>query len=351
MNARLHRQLHSHHPARPGFTLTEMLVVIGIIAVLAALLIPTAAGALSRARDSAMGMEIQKLQQAIENYKLENGDYPPSFGDTSVVMRHIRKCFPKVDSAHLNDFITRLNNASTGTTPNIDIDQSEALVFWLSATSKNPTLPFKYPAVDPGDGIMPIHAVDTNAEFRGYYDFDARRLEDPDGDGFPSFKPQYAKNTYYVYVDSRSYFLHMNFPAPSSGTRPAARAEGTEVVRPYFSDTFDSTNVFGFKFVNPTTYQILCAGQDGEWGPLSMPSSTTFPLTPDTSPPPMTGVHQRTAARGIKRFPSGRDGRGNVATDTDPSVASPGGAYVLVEEDLDNLGNFSGGRTMKANLP
>lgn len=338
---------------RRAFTLTEMLVVIGIIALLAALLIPTAAGVLSRGRDFAMGAEINKLQQAIENYKLENGDYPPSFGGTNIdttgnvraiLMRHLRKCYPKINKTHLDQFLDAVEPQGMGAARTADIDQSEALVFWLSRTVKNPVLPF-----------AGLASSDPNAEPRIYYEFDAKRLEDADGDGLPSFKPQYAKSTYYMYIDSRMYLYHMNFPVPGmmEPAKSAAWVEvspgvNVEVVRPYFSDTFDATNVFGFKFMNPNTYQILCAGQDGEWGPLSAPTSTSFPLVPDT-----TNTASRTSATGIKRFPSGRDARGNSASD-DPAVfpdGGTGGAFIMVEDDQDNLANFSEGRTLKANLP
>jgi hypothetical protein len=114
----------------------------------------------------------------------------------------------------------------------------------------------------------------------------------------------------------------MNFPVPgmSDPAKSAARSEGTEVVRPYFSDTADtsSTNPFGFKFMNPNTYQIVCAGQDREWRPLLTPAPTGM------------------TSRGIIRFPSG--------TEYD-------GSQVYVEADYDTLANFSEGRTFKNAMP
>jgi len=67
---------------RSGFTLVEMLVVITIIAILAAILIPAGNAAIRSARRAANGFEIAQLGEAIERYRSENGGiYPPSFGE------------------------------------------------------------------------------------------------------------------------------------------------------------------------------------------------------------------------------------------------------------------------------
>src|SRR5262245_66462047 len=109
-----------HRPSsRRGFTLVEMLVVIGIIVVLAALLVPMAARAVSTTRNFNMTADISQLVQAIESYKKDKGDYPPSFGEidasgnslylpatryTTVVERHLRKCYPKMTNAEKDFF-------------------------------------------------------------------------------------------------------------------------------------------------------------------------------------------------------------------------------------------------------
>jgi len=60
-----------------AFTLIELLVVIGIISVLAALVIPLSKVATTKMRFARVNAELNHYANAIENYKLEAGEYPP----------------------------------------------------------------------------------------------------------------------------------------------------------------------------------------------------------------------------------------------------------------------------------
>lgn len=60
-----------------GFTLIELLVVIAIIAILAGLLLSTAGYIQRKGASSRAEAEITALTVALENYKADNGDYPP----------------------------------------------------------------------------------------------------------------------------------------------------------------------------------------------------------------------------------------------------------------------------------
>src|SRR5438552_5816201 len=92
---------------RPGFTLTEMLVVIGIIAILAALLLPAVNHAIYVARNTAIAVEVNQLATAIESYKNAMTDYPPNFRDAAALTRHVRKCYPKIDPLYFQYFLTQ----------------------------------------------------------------------------------------------------------------------------------------------------------------------------------------------------------------------------------------------------
>jgi general secretion pathway protein G len=61
-----------------GFTLLELLVVLGIIALLATLVAPSVIRYLSDARSETANVQIKNLESAIELYYLDTGTYPPS---------------------------------------------------------------------------------------------------------------------------------------------------------------------------------------------------------------------------------------------------------------------------------
>jgi prepilin-type N-terminal cleavage/methylation domain-containing protein len=66
------------HPCRAAFTLIEILVVIVIIAILAAITLGGAKYAMTKAATSRAQAEIAAMETALEHYKNDNGVYPPS---------------------------------------------------------------------------------------------------------------------------------------------------------------------------------------------------------------------------------------------------------------------------------
>jgi prepilin-type N-terminal cleavage/methylation domain-containing protein len=286
-------------PSRPSnaraFTLVEMLVVIGIIGVLIALLLPAINAARRNALNASIAFEIKTLDQALETYKQQRGEYPPCFGDyvggslvysnmmtrnNSAVERHLQRCYPKF-TANKNAFYTAAMN----------VDQAEALPLWLSMISTEPGNPFDMTAT---------------ASRHGYYEFDARRLANADGDLFPSYQAKYSRETDYIYVENRNYaqFMQNNCFARSGDSSTQQRT------LPYFSR--DAMN--NLVPLNPKRFQIICAGQDGEFV-----TSTDSPLLA------VSGMNYVP-----KEFPSGAGYR---------------------PADRDNLTNFSEGRTLGDSRP
>jgi len=65
-----------------GFTLVEMLLVVAIIGILAALVIPKIAGLSDKSRVTAAQADIKGgVKTALDRYEIENGYYPRNFND------------------------------------------------------------------------------------------------------------------------------------------------------------------------------------------------------------------------------------------------------------------------------
>lgn len=70
-----------------GYTLTEMLVVIGIIGLIAAVLTPSLLGQMSRARVKAAHLQLQTVSSALEMYMADVGHYPTSQEGLQVLIK------------------------------------------------------------------------------------------------------------------------------------------------------------------------------------------------------------------------------------------------------------------------
>ena len=70
------RKLQHQHRREEGLTLVELLVVLGIIALLAALVAPQVIRYLGDARSSTARVQIKNVESALELYYLDTGTYP-----------------------------------------------------------------------------------------------------------------------------------------------------------------------------------------------------------------------------------------------------------------------------------
>ena len=296
-----------------GFTLVEILVVIAIIGILAALLIPAVTNSIKRARVTSIKLEVNSLASAIDQYNLKYGDYPPDFSSEPVIDRHYRKLFPRISANELG-----LLKAMTGTGTGFNaaaIDRAEALVFALSGYSDNIQRPFTGPGgpfawvaantYDDPDGNGTVDASDdvsrrnpSNFQVNGdrinkLFDFDAGRLtigdvnpgalsttnkylsSDGDTDLFPTYLSR-ENGAPYVYFDSRTYAFE-DTTTSALGMNGFAGPGSNSFVRPYLSSTAKkntSTSNFvsmteamnSWEFINPDTYQIISAGLDDSFG-------------------------------------------------------------------------------------
>ena len=63
-----------------GFTIVELLIVVVVIAILAAITIVAYNGIQARAKDSQADSALNQVKKALELYKIDNGFYPPACG-------------------------------------------------------------------------------------------------------------------------------------------------------------------------------------------------------------------------------------------------------------------------------
>ena len=73
-----------------GFTLTELLLVLLFIAILASLVVPVVTSSVSRARESALKEDLYTLRKAIDDYYADKGKYPETLEELAE-NRYVRK--------------------------------------------------------------------------------------------------------------------------------------------------------------------------------------------------------------------------------------------------------------------
>jgi general secretion pathway protein G len=87
-------KIHNHNTRknRRGFTLTELMLVVAIIGILAALVIPRIAGSSEHARIVAAQTDINGgIKTALGNYEVDIGQYPKSLQDLVVMPGNLSK--------------------------------------------------------------------------------------------------------------------------------------------------------------------------------------------------------------------------------------------------------------------
>ncbi len=264
---------------RRAFTLTELLVVITIIAVLAALTTTGVMRAMSTARQTRIKVEVDQLDAALKAYKEKYGSYPPcnlNIDDTdpnvrdaarAAVRSHVARAFPR----YSGDLAADLTAAGIDTN-NFRPDQ--ALVFWLRGFSADVTNPFVS-----ADGMQIINGVTTTAaKTTPFFEFDAGRMNPPSGAIYPSYYPQGVKNLApYVYFDGT--FLNNHFASGTAAvwSPPPAMAAGD--VYAYLTDTNnDNQATLGTdEFINRDSFQLIATGQDGKYSTPGTANLTLYP--------------------------------------------------------------------------
>ena len=276
-------------PARRAFTLVEMLVVITIIGILAALGTVAVFQALAAAKKARIKAEITNLESAMQQYKTQYKDFPPSYfgpwrlddgvtivevtDDRHPVRRHLASAFPRIQEP----------TGASGTWEklrNKKLSGANALVFWLQGFSKNVTLPLSGPG----------GPLSTSGEIAPLFDFDKTRLTN-DSNGNPVYLPQ-GSTVPYQYLAAQSYLAHAMYdpsnPAPAcpyllepwdtkgpTGLSVGSNASMSDVVLDASNNAVPGTfQSFAKLCANPKSFQLIAAGLDNDFGSYNSSTSS-----------------------------------------------------------------------------
>ncbi len=227
--------------SRGGFTLVEMLAVIVIIGILAALITAAAIAARKSARQAAIKTEIDQLANALASYREAFGEYPPDFSNDAAVRQHLQNNFRKWPGA---------SDSSNWSGQ----DEASSLVFWLGGRYDASSKLFL------GYSGNPRNPFGPGPPSKGpFFQFDNTRLKDDNGVLY-----------YYPKLGSAmgsSPFVYFKARSDGYGGKSWSHPNGGNTANPYTNGP-DA-------WANPGKFQIICAGLDDKFG-----TETNFPTGP-----------------------------------------------------------------------
>lgn len=253
-----HQRSRTLNTSHRGFTLIELMIVLVIISILAALILLAVMRGTDTARIFEVNNEQNKFKTSITQFKTVFGVNPPSSitiaetggAWTPRARRTIKQIWQQFDFTLNRDF-----NGDSDTTDTITLDGAECLVFFLGGMvdgtsgalrgfSKNPRDPF---VIDNGSRDGPFF------EFLGGFDVSTKaptgRLVDTDGDGAPEYVDTLASQLNpYVYFSSYD----------GAGYRAADNAG--RIAGPYYKDAALKVPY------NADSFQLISPGRDFQYG-------------------------------------------------------------------------------------
>lgn len=217
---------------RFGFTLVEMLTVIAIIGILAALMSGAMVSVRARVQKAAISAEIKQLEMALEAYKTTFGEYPPDGTDPAAVKRHLAKAYPRAKN---------LDAPS--------IKPENALVYWLGGPIKDGR-PVGF-SKNPSDPDL-TGSDTTTPRSTPFYDFNPAQ--------FRSVSGYFA-----TYTSKTGGSPYLYFRAKISGGKTTY--DNSYTFTDNGTDVTTSPYKKGSVWYGDNRFQILSPGLDGKYGP------------------------------------------------------------------------------------
>ena len=261
---RRHPQKQNH--AGRGFTLVEVMVVVVIIGMLAAILVPVLGGIIRRTNEAAVKVEINSMENAIADFKAKFGCDPPDhvhlFETAAGWASHpesrakINRIWPRFRFDLPRD-LNRDGNTNGGP---FHLSGAECLVFFLGGIPQgNATAGFFLTGFskDPSNPFRPVGTNVDESRDGPFFEFNPNRLVDVEivPDGFPEFIDTLNNQTApYLYLSSnggRGYdpeagwvyhhnvglangFWNRNLPYRQSANGPRRNAKSFQIISPGF---------------------------------------------------------------------------------------------------------------------
>lgn len=252
--------------SRGGFTLVELLVVITIIGILAALTTAAVIKAIGTGDDVKLRNEISQLSQAVQAFKQQYAVgympdrliLPPAADTTGATQQFLKSVWPRLSPATLGSTNFTLNGTPytpysywqvPGNTA-VTLQGDQCLVFWLGGPrdASNNCLGWSTDGTDP--------MKQTGTRVGPFYNFSSGRLQVFGGSGrapFPSFIDTVGISPYLYFSTNRSDNNYQNSITLATGT-----------VNPYLLS--GTVTPPAPRWVNPSSFQIISAGKDGLFG-------------------------------------------------------------------------------------
>ena len=242
---------------RPGFTLVEILVVIAIIAILAALVVGGVVSFMSKGPEIQTRNDLLQLSTALDKFYAKYKFYPPdriklcaNYSQYNVVTDKASLAYIGTMWPNLGQFVNVPWAGGTAIpATGIVLEGEQSLVFFLGGPPVGGTTPGLMGgfSLNPRDPISLAGGVDRER----FMDFDTGRLVNrptltyPAGHPFPSMFDRSDKRMPYVYF--------------SSGRFGYSATLNSWGVAPYMENATT--------FHQKTRFQIISAGRDGLYGP------------------------------------------------------------------------------------